>query len=148
MLASIFSNFSRNNLFISQNLCKLATNLICISRIFSNFLHNNLFIYPRRSRSFHASNGLAQTSVQSTSNHLHWLGSTDTRKEPPIAVENCYGSVALQTVFVSTQMLPARQKNFVIYECKCHCDSQYVGSCFFFFLFLDIFWSFTDFFMK
>ena len=52
-----------------------------------------------------------------------------------IAVENCYGSVALRTVFVSRQMLlasrkdvlPAIQKSFVIYEHKCHCDSQYVG---------------------
>ena len=49
-----------------------------------------------------------------------------------IAVENCYGSVALRTVFVSRQMLPASrkyvlpaiQKSSVIY--KCHCDSRYV----------------------
>ena len=52
-----------------------------------------------------------------------------------IAVENCYGSVALRIVFVSRQMLPASrkdvltaiQKNSVIYEYKCHCDSRYVG---------------------
>ena len=52
-----------------------------------------------------------------------------------IAVENCYGSVALRTVFVSRQMLrasrkdvlPAIQKRSVIYEYKCHCDSRYVG---------------------
>ena len=52
-----------------------------------------------------------------------------------IAVENCYGSVALRTVFVSRQMLPANrkdvlpaiQKSSVIYEYKCHCDSRYVG---------------------
>ena len=52
-----------------------------------------------------------------------------------IAVENCYGSVALRTVFVSRQMLPASrkdvlpaiQKSSVIYEYKCHCDSRYVG---------------------
>ena len=47
-----------------------------------------------------------------------------------IAVENCYGFVALQTVLVSRQMLPASrndvppaiQKSFV----KCHCDSRFV----------------------
>ena len=52
-----------------------------------------------------------------------------------IAVENCYGSVALRTVFVSRQMLPASrkdvlpaiQKSSVIYEYKCHCDSRYVS---------------------
>ena len=52
-----------------------------------------------------------------------------------IAVENCYGSMALRTVFVSRQMLPASwkdvlpaiQKSSVIYEYKCHCDSGYVG---------------------
>ena len=52
-----------------------------------------------------------------------------------IAVENCYGSVALRTVFVSRQMLLASQtdvltaiqKSSVIYEYKCHCDSRYVG---------------------
>ena len=52
-----------------------------------------------------------------------------------IAVENCYGSVALQTEFVSRQMLPASrkyvlpaiQKSSVIYEYKCHCESRYVG---------------------
>ena len=52
-----------------------------------------------------------------------------------IAVENCYGSVALRTVFVFRQMLPASrkdvlpaiQKSSVIYEYKCHCDSRYVG---------------------
>ena len=52
-----------------------------------------------------------------------------------IAVENCYGSVALRTVFVSKQMLPASwkdvlpaiQKSSVTYEYKCHCDSRYVG---------------------
>ena len=50
-----------------------------------------------------------------------------------IAVENCYGSVALRTVFVSRQMLPASRKNVlpaiqkssVIYEYKYHCDSRY-----------------------
>ena len=43
--------------------------------------------------------------------------------------------MALRTVFVSRQMLPASrkdvppviQKSSVIYEYKCHCDSQYVG---------------------
>ena len=52
-----------------------------------------------------------------------------------IAVENCYGSVALRNVSVSRQMLPAGrkdvlpniQKSSVIYEYKCHCDSRYVG---------------------
>ena len=47
------------------------------------------------------------------------------------AVENCYGSVAVRTVFISRQMLttsrkdvlPALQKSSVIYEYKCHCDS-------------------------
>ena len=42
--------------------------------------------------------------------------------------------MALRTVFVSRQMLPASrkdvlpaiQKNSVIYEYKCHCDSRYV----------------------
>ena len=56
-------------------------------------------------------------------------------KNVRIAVENCYGSVALRTVFVSRQMLsasrkdvlPAIQKSSVIYEFKCHCDSPYVG---------------------
>ena len=51
------------------------------------------------------------------------------------AVENCYGSVTVRTVFVSRQMLPAsrkdvlpaHQKSSVIYEYKCHCDSRYVG---------------------
>ena len=52
-----------------------------------------------------------------------------------IAVENCYGSVALRAVFVSRQMLPASrkdilpaiQKSSIIYEYKCHCDSPYAG---------------------
>ena len=52
-----------------------------------------------------------------------------------IGVENCYESVALRTVFVFRQMLPASrkdvlhaiQKSFVIYEYKCHCDSRYVS---------------------
>ena len=52
-----------------------------------------------------------------------------------IAVENCYGSVTLRTVFVSRQMLsasrkdvlPAIQMSSVMYEYKCHCDSRYVG---------------------
>ena len=52
-----------------------------------------------------------------------------------IAVKNCYGSVALRTVFVSRQMLPASRKDvlpairksFVIYEYKCQCDNRYVG---------------------
>ena len=65
--------------------------------------------------------------------HLHWQGGADTRKELRIAVKNCYGSVALQTVFVSRQMLPvsrkdvlpAIQRSSVIYEYKCHCDSRY-----------------------
>ena len=43
--------------------------------------------------------------------------------------------MALRTVFVSRQMLPASRKNVlpaiqkssVIYEYKCHCDSRYVG---------------------
>ena len=43
--------------------------------------------------------------------------------------------MALGTVFVSRQMLPAGRKDVlpaiqkisVIYECKCHCDSRYVG---------------------
>ena len=51
------------------------------------------------------------------------------------AVENCYGSVTVRTVFVSRQMLPtsrkdvlpAHQKSSVIYKYKCHCDSQYAG---------------------
>ena len=46
------------------------------------------------------------------------------------AVENCHGSVALRTVFVSRQMLPegcstCHSKEF-IYEHKCHCDSRRV----------------------
>ena len=52
-----------------------------------------------------------------------------------IAVENCYGSVALRTVFVSRQMLPASrkdvlsaiQKSSVIYEYKRHCNNRLVG---------------------
>ena len=52
-----------------------------------------------------------------------------------IAVENCFRSVALRTVFVSRQTLPASrkdvlpaiQKSSVIYEYKCHCDSRYEG---------------------
>ena len=52
-----------------------------------------------------------------------------------IAVESGYGSVALRTVFVCRQMLPASgkdvlpaiQKSSIIYEYKCHCDSRYVG---------------------
>ena len=52
-----------------------------------------------------------------------------------IAVENCYGSVALRTVSVSRQMLPASRKDAlpaiqmssVSYEYKCHCDRRYVG---------------------
>ena len=51
------------------------------------------------------------------------------------AVENCYGSVAVWSVFISRQMLPTSRKDVlpalqtssVIYECKCHCDSRYVG---------------------
>ena len=43
--------------------------------------------------------------------------------------------MALRTVFVSRQMLPASRKgvlfaiqnSFVTYEYKCHCDSRYVG---------------------
>ena len=51
------------------------------------------------------------------------------------AVENCYGSVTVRTVFVSRHMLPAsrkdvlpaHQKSSVVCEYKCHCDSRYVG---------------------
>ena len=52
-----------------------------------------------------------------------------------IAVENCYGFVALRTVFVSRQMLsasrkdvlPAIQKSSVFYDYKGHCDSRHIG---------------------
>ena len=45
-----------------------------------------------------------------------------------IAIKNCYGSVALRTVFISRQMLPANwrdvlptiQKSSVMYEYMCH----------------------------
>ena len=66
-----------------------------------------------------------------------WIGkpSTNLEKEVKTAVESCYGSISTHLVFTSKRMLPvarkdvlpAIQKNFVIYEYKCHCDSRYVG---------------------
>ena len=66
-----------------------------------------------------------------------WIGkpSTNLEKEVKTAVESCYGSVSTRLVFTSKCMLPvahknvlpAIQKSFVIYEYKCHCDSQYVA---------------------
>ena len=66
-----------------------------------------------------------------------WIGkpSTNLEKEVKTAVENCYGSVSTRLVFTSKRMLPVArkdvlpttQKSFVIYECKCHCDSRHVG---------------------
>ena len=68
---------------------------------------------------------------------VSYTGKTSVTLEKNVrtAVENCYGSVTVWTVFVSRQMLPANrkdvlpahQKSSVIYEHKCHCDSRYVG---------------------
>ena len=90
--------------------------------------------YPRGSRSFHAPSCLALTSVP-VYLRVTYTGKAALTLERNlrIAVENCYGSVALRIVFVSRQMLPASRKNVlpaiqkssVIYEYKCHCD---VGS--------------------
>ena len=66
-----------------------------------------------------------------------WMSkpSTILEKEVKIAVESYYGSVSTRLVYKSKRMLPVArkdvlpttQKSFVIYEYKCHCDSQYVG---------------------
>ena len=60
---------------------------------------------------------------------------TNLEKEVKTVVESCYGSVSTRLVFTSKRMLvvarkdvlPTTQKNLVIYEYKCHCDSRYVG---------------------
>ena len=93
--------------------------------------------YPRRSLSFHAPSGLALISVHPVYLRVTYTGKAALTLERNlrIAVENCYGSVALRTVFVFRQMLPASRKDVlpaiqnssVIYEYKCHCDSRYVG---------------------
>ena len=66
-----------------------------------------------------------------------WIGtlSTNLQKEVETTVESCYGSVNTRLVFTSKRMLPVARKHvlpttkksFVIYECKCHCDSRYLG---------------------
>ena len=91
--------------------------------------------YPR-SRSFHAPSGFGPDKCP-VYLRVTYTGKAALTLERNlrIAVENCYGSVALRTVFVSRQMLPASRKNVlpaiqkssVIYEYKCHCDSRYVG---------------------
>ena len=61
--------------------------------------------------------------------------STNLEKEVKTTVESCYGFVSSRLVFTPKRMLPVApkdilptiQKSFVIYEYKCHCDSQYVG---------------------
>ena len=65
-----------------------------------------------------------------------WIGkpSTNLEKQVKTAVESCYGSVNTRLVFTSKRVLPVAhkdvlptsQKNFVINEFKCHCDSRYV----------------------
>ena len=53
-------------------------------------------------------------------------------------MEICYGSVSTRLVFTSKRMLSVARKNvlfttqkcFVIYQYKCHYDSQYVGRTF------------------
>ena len=55
-------------------------------------------------------------------------------KKKSKAVESCYGSVSTRLIFTSKRMLlvvckdvlPTTQKSSVIYEYKCHGDSQYV----------------------
>ena len=68
---------------------------------------------------------------------VSWIGkpSTNLEKEVKTAVESCYGSVSTPLIFTSKRMLPVAckdvlsttQKSSVIYECKCHCDSRYMG---------------------
>ena len=66
-----------------------------------------------------------------------WIGnpSTNLEKEVKTAVKGCYGSVSTRLVLTSKRMLSltrkdvlsTTQKNFVLHEYKCHCDSRYVG---------------------
>ena len=66
-----------------------------------------------------------------------WIGkaSTNLEKEVKIFVESCHCSVSTRLVFTSKRMLavackdvlPTTQKNFFMYEYKCHCDNWYVG---------------------
>ena len=66
-----------------------------------------------------------------------WRGKpfTNLEKEAKTAVESCYGPVSTRWIFTLKRMLPVArkdvlptaQKNFDIYEYKCHCDSGYVG---------------------
>ena len=91
--------------------------------------------YPRTSRSFHDKQfGPDKRPVYLLVTYTGKAALT-LAKNVRIAVENCYGFGAVQTAFVFRQMLPASrkdvlpaiQKSFVIYKCKCHCDSRYVG---------------------
>ena len=68
---------------------------------------------------------------------IPWIDkpSTNLEKDVKTAVENCYGYVSTRLVFTSKHMLPVArkdvlptiQKSLVIYQYKCHCNSQYVG---------------------
>ena len=61
--------------------------------------------------------------------------STDLEKEFKTAVESCYRSVSTRLDFTSKCNLPVAckdvlsttQESSVLYEYKCHCDSQYIG---------------------
>ena len=68
---------------------------------------------------------------------IPWIGkpSTNLKKEVKKTMESCCGSVRTSFVFTSKQMLPVAlkdvlpttQKNFEIYEYKCHCNSWYTA---------------------
>ena len=93
-------------------------------------------IFPTRSLSFPNLKFLAPTNVLFTSHLLSLFSITVFRKECKNCGKNCYSSVITRVVHVTKLMLSpatkdlllARQKSFVIYEYKCHCDSWYVGS--------------------
>ena len=66
-----------------------------------------------------------------------WIGSASQQLERQVksAVQNCSGAVSPRLIFSSQCMLPAakkdvllaNQRNMVIYEDVCHCDSRSVG---------------------
>ena len=69
--------------------------------------------------------------------HLPWLGSVSTRfeKQEKSAVKQCFSAVEPRVVCSTNELLPttnkdvlpALQKNNVIYQFSCHSDSRYVG---------------------
>jgi len=68
---------------------------------------------------------------------IPWIGNVTLKFEKQIksAVNRCFGSVKLRTVFSSIKMLPSihkdvlptLQRSNVVYKYTCHCDSVYVG---------------------